>query len=79
MLNKKTIKRITRIVLGWLLLILGILGLFLPVLQGILFITLGVLLLSPDVPVFKKLLQWLRERYPRIARKADRVAEKIEP
>jgi len=41
--------KITRLVVGWGLIILGIVGLFLPFLQGIILIVAGLaLLLSPD-------------------------------
>ncbi|MGD1147818.1 MAG: hypothetical protein ABR961_07715 [Thermoanaerobaculaceae bacterium] len=53
-----------RHVLGWSLLILGVAGLILPVLQGWLFIALGALFLSPDVPVFARLLTWIESRIP---------------
>ncbi|HPC03516.1 MAG TPA: PGPGW domain-containing protein [Syntrophales bacterium] len=41
---KKTAKQIT----GWFLVVLGVIGLFLPVLQGILFIALGLGLLAGE-------------------------------
>jgi hypothetical protein len=46
------------------LLVLGVAGLVLPVLQGWLFIALGAWLLSPDVPVFARLLNWIEDRFP---------------
>ncbi len=54
-----------RIGLGSLLLVLGLIGLVLPVLQGGVFLILGLLLLSPNVPMFAKLLSWIEERFPR--------------
>lgn len=58
-----------RIAIGVALLILGALGLFLPVLQGLLFLTLGAWLLSKDVPIFarwkRKFVAWRRARRER--------------
>lgn len=58
-----------RIAAGVALLVLGVLGLFLPVLQGILFLTLGAWLLSIDVPIFsrwkRKFVAWRRARRER--------------
>lgn len=58
-----------RIGAGVALLILGVLGMFLPVLQGILFLTLGAWLLSIDVPIFarwkKRFVAWRRARRTR--------------
>lgn len=45
---------------------LGVLGLFLPVLQGWLLIGLGALLLAREVPVFRRMARWVEGRYPRI-------------
>lgn len=44
------------------LLALGVLGLFLPVLQGILFLVAGLTLLAADVPSARRLLDRLRAR-----------------
>lgn len=72
------VKRILRNAAGWLFLILGILGLFLPILQGFLFIFVGILLLSPDIPLFKRLVKWLGKRYPRLARQASKIVDGLE-
>ena len=65
----RTALSIVRIVVGVLLVVLGIVGLFLPLLQGILFIVLGLGLLSVDVPVVRRwrdrLKHWHRERRAR--------------
>ena len=55
--------RIGRIIGGFALLILGFIGLFLPVLQGVAMIVAGLLLLAPDVPWARRLLAWLKARY----------------
>jgi len=52
---------------------LGIPGLVLPILQGWLFLALGALLLSVDIPFFDRLVQWLEERVPRIKKPLERV------
>ena len=58
--------RIGRLVAGTLLVLLGIAGLVLPVLQGLLLIAAGLGVLSVDVPVLKRwrvrLLRKLRDR-----------------
>ena len=53
--------RVLRLCAGWALLLLGIVGLFLPVLQGLLFIISGLALLSADV-------RWARNLLERIAK-----------
>jgi uncharacterized protein len=52
-------RRIVRIILGWACILLGIVGLFLPVLQGWFFLVMGTALLARDVPLFGRILCWL--------------------
>ncbi len=47
--------RLLRILLGFALLIVGVIGLFLPVLQGVLMILGGLALLSRDLPWARRL------------------------
>jgi uncharacterized membrane protein YbaN (DUF454 family) len=56
--------RFLRHIAGWGLLLLGVVGLVLPVLQGWLLIAIGALLLAPDVPVFARLVCWVETRFP---------------
>ncbi|GAB4341934.1 MAG: hypothetical protein Kow0099_19110 [Candidatus Abyssubacteria bacterium] len=65
--------RVLRISAGTVLVFLGLLGFLLPILQGWLFLTLGLLLLSKDVPFLQRAWKRLKVRYPRIGRAAERV------
>jgi hypothetical protein len=60
-------------ILGILLLILGVIGLALPVLQGVLFLVLGSALLSVASHGFFKLLKQRLHRWPRIADSVHRA------
>lgn len=55
-------KRVLRIAAGVVFLILGILGFFLPILQGFLFTIIGLTLLSRESRRVRRLLYWLRGR-----------------
>ena len=57
-------KRIGMVIIGWIFIGLGILGLFLPFLQGILFILIGLAILSSRSEIVKRFLKHLEERYP---------------
>ena len=70
-------RTVVRHVLGWTSLTLGIAGLFLPVIQGWLFIGIGALLLAPEVPLFARLVCWVEERSPRVRRALDRFRERF--
>ena len=49
---------------GWTFIVLGILGLFLPFLQGILFLLVGLIILSNHYAFAKRWLDKLKHRYP---------------
>lgn len=71
--NISGMRRLIRIALGSLLIILGVPGLVLPILQGWLFIALGALLLSVDIPLFDRMVRWLEERFPLIRKPVERM------
>ena len=50
--------------IGWVFLFLGFLGLFLPGLQGILFIMIGLAILSTRSKTIQRFLKHLEKRYP---------------
>lgn len=54
--------RLLRIISGFGLLGLGIVGLFLPILQGIAFIIAGLLLLAREYHWARNLLNWVRRK-----------------
>lgn len=57
---KHSVIRVGRIVFGIVFLILGVLGLFLPVLQGVLFLMIGLSLLSKESDHARRLLEWMK-------------------
>ncbi len=56
------------LITGWSFVLLGIAGLFLPVLQGILFITIGLIILTRVHPWARAMLVRLRRRFPTVNR-----------
>ena len=72
-----TIKRIGLLIIGWSFLVLGILGLFLPFLQGVLFILIGLAILSSRSEIIKRFLRHLEERYPQHHERVEIWKEKI--
>ena len=73
---KSSIKRILVLIVGWSFILLGILGLFLPILQGILFLLVGLIILSSEYVWAHRLLTRLKERFPRLGRTADQATAK---
>jgi len=59
-------KRIGILIIGWIFIGLGILGLFLPILQGILFIMIGLAILSSRSATVRLFLKRFEKRYPRL-------------
>jgi uncharacterized membrane protein YbaN (DUF454 family) len=58
-------KRIAILVVGWVCVGLGIVGLFLPLLQGLLLVGFGLWLLSKESRTVRELTNRLKKRYPR--------------
>jgi uncharacterized membrane protein YbaN (DUF454 family) len=73
----RVLKKALVLVVGWAFILLGIVGLFLPVLQGILFLTIGLIILSSEYVWAHHLLAKVRARFPRLAEVADRAKEKV--
>ena len=59
---KQRIWRAGKIAVGVLLLVLGVLGLFLPFLQGVLFLVMGLTLLSSESTRAKQWLHYVQDR-----------------
>ncbi|RJR38348.1 MAG: DUF2892 domain-containing protein [Desulfobacteraceae bacterium] len=73
----KNLGRNLRIALGILSLILGIAGLILPILQGWLFLGIGFVLLSKDVPFIKRASDKLEKRFPQLAKTRKRLKSRF--
>jgi uncharacterized protein len=73
---KSLTKRVLVLIAGWGFILLGIVGLFLPVLQGVLFLLVGLIILSSEYVWAHHWLAKLRQRFPKIGRTADRATEK---
>ena len=58
---------------GYSFLILGVLGLFLPFLQGFLFLFVGLLILSRYASWAQRALDWLRRRHPKAGEMIDKA------
>ncbi len=73
---KSLAKRILLQILGWSFIVLGIVGLFLPILQGVLFILIGLVVLSSEYVWAHRLLTKLRGRFPGLSRTLDQATVK---
>ena len=60
--------------LGYAFLVLGVLGLFLPILQGFLFLFIGLIILARHAPWAERLLDRIRRQHP----KFDTIISKAE-
>lgn len=75
---KARAKRFALLVLGWTFIVVGFAGLFLPVIQGILCLLIGLFILSGEYVWAHHLLHKLRERFPRIAAQFEKAKAKAE-
>ena len=60
----RVLRKYYRVALGYVFIVLGFIGLFVPVLQGILFLAMGSLLLSTHSKTFAKLKERMKAKYP---------------
>ncbi len=74
----RQVKRVLVLIVGWIFILVGIAGLFLPVIQGILCLLIGLMILSTEYVWAHHLLRKLRERFPKIAALSDQAAEKAQ-
>lgn len=74
---KKYSIKVGMLVLGWILVALGIVGLFIPFLQGIIFLVLGALILSRHSLWFAKKLAFYKDRYPAFAKLMNKVETQL--
>ncbi|OGQ06437.1 MAG: hypothetical protein A2026_05585 [Deltaproteobacteria bacterium RBG_19FT_COMBO_46_12] len=72
-----SIKKIGLLIVGWLFIVLGVLGLFLPFLQGILFILIGLAILSSRSQIIKRFLKHLEQHYPHHHERIEHWRRKI--
>lgn len=70
-------KRWAMLATGWFFIFLGVAGLFLPILQGILFLLIGVLILSSEYVWAHHLLERMKQRYPKVAERAHSVFRRM--
>jgi len=74
----KAYKEIIILVSGWLFLFLGIIGCFLPFLQGILFLLIGLYILSKRTIWAQRILGKIRRRLPQLSGKMEQARWKGE-
>jgi hypothetical protein len=75
--SKHPLWRGFKITLGLFLLPLGVVGLFLPFLQGVLFLLVAVALLSSEIPYVARLRDRCRQRFPGPWEKAEELGCRI--
>jgi len=66
-------KRLALIAAGWALLLLGSVGLFLPVLPGVLLLIIGLSILSVEYEWARRWVTALRNRFPAADRKLQSI------
>ena len=73
---KTLAKRVLVQSVGWIFILIGIVGLFLPILQGVLFLLIGLMILSTEYVWAHHLLRRIRQRFPKVSDKVDQAAQK---
>ena len=73
---KQAAKRVRVLIVGWAFILLGIVGLFLPFLQGILFLLIGLVILSSEYVWAHRLLHRVGERFPKLHSLIERAKQR---
>jgi uncharacterized membrane protein YbaN (DUF454 family) len=63
-LVQRHVRRAFVLFIGWALIVFGVIGLFVPVLQGVLFILVGLYVLSRESRAAHAILEKARARFP---------------
>jgi uncharacterized membrane protein YbaN (DUF454 family) len=71
------LKRVALIAVGWMFLVLGAAGLFLPVLPGVLFLAIGLSFLSVEYEWARRWITRLRRHFPAADRKIQGMLAKM--
>jgi uncharacterized protein len=71
-------KKLVVLLLGWGFVALGVVGLFLPVLQGVLFLLIGLFILSSEYVWAHRLLRKVRNRFPTAALRCEEASRKAQ-
>ncbi len=72
---KRQVERVARIVGGSVLLIIGVIGGFIPVLQGWIFVIAGLTLLAPESRRARRALDWAKSKVKREGKAESRETE----
>jgi len=60
--KRVALRRILRLLLGFLLVIIGIIGGFVPILQGWMFLIPGLIILADYFPPIRRLVDWAKRK-----------------
>lgn len=71
---RATAKKLALFLVGWGFILAGIVGTILPVLPGVLFVIIGLLILSSEYVWASNLLQKIRARFPGLSSRLNQAA-----
>ena len=71
------LRKVVLLVVGWAFIVAGFAGLFLPFLQGILFLMIGLGILSSQYLWARRIFEMARKRFPGTVQRVDRYLENI--
>jgi len=72
---KTALRRVLKIVVGWVLILVGVIGALLPIIPGFVFFFLGLALLSGESVWLRRKLEAVKERFPRQMGKVQSLKE----
>ena len=74
---QQKLKKLLILLTGWAFIVLGIIGLFLPILQGVLFLLIGLAILSTEYAWAHAWLQKLQARFPKLSSRLHAATTRV--
>ena len=70
---RRRAKKILTLFAGWFCILFGLVGLFIPILKGIVFLFVGLVILSSEYVWADRLLSRIRRRFPSLTARLDKA------
>ena len=70
---RRRAKKILKLFAGWFCILFGLVGLFIPILKGIVFLFVGLVILSSEYVWADRLLSRIRRRFPSLTARLDKA------
>jgi len=75
---KRQVERVARLTIGSILLLIGVIGGFIPILQGWIFVIAGLKLMAPESRRARRALDWARSKVKREEQRESEATDDLD-